>query len=104
MKKDKFYKAVVKPVMMYGLKCWAVDKIVNKRMSVIEIRMLRWMSGRTREDRIRIEHIRGSLCVASTEDKMTENRLRWFGRVMRREESEAARTVTITVIEMNVEG
>ncbi|XP_050534488.1 uncharacterized protein LOC126901782 [Daktulosphaira vitifoliae] len=64
------------------------------------MRMLSWMSGVTREDRIRNEHIRGSIDVTSIVDKMRENRLRWFGHVMRREELEAIRTV----IAMNVEG
>lgn len=62
--------------------------------------MLSWMSGVTREDRIRNEHIRGSIGVASIVDKMTENRLRLFSHGMRKEESKAVRTV----IEMNVEG
>jgi len=35
-------------------------------MSVAEIRMLRWMSGVTREDGIWNEHVRRSIGVAST--------------------------------------
>ena len=97
--KGKFYKSVVRPVMLYGSECWAVDKKIEQRMSVAEMRMLRWMSGVTREDRIRNEYLRGSIGVAPIGDKMRENRLRWFGHVMRREESEVVRTV----MNMNVE-
>jgi hypothetical protein len=43
-------------------------------MSVAEMRMLRWMSGVTREDRIRNEYVRGSIDVASIVDKMRGNK------------------------------
>jgi len=52
-------------------------------MSVAEMRMLRWMSGVKREDRIRNEYVRGSIGVASRVCKMRENRLRWFGHMVR---------------------
>ena len=98
--KGKFYKAVVRPAMMYGTECWAVGRKIEQRMSVAEMRMLRWMSGVTREDKIRNEYIRGSIGVASIVDKMRENRLRWLGHVLRREETEAVRLVR----EMHVVG
>ena len=34
--KGKFYKAVVRPAMMYGTECWAVDRKIEQRMSVAE--------------------------------------------------------------------
>ncbi|KAM1778761.1 hypothetical protein ACFX12_040219 [Malus domestica] len=45
-------------------------------MSVEEMRMLHWMCGHTRNDRIRNEDIRGKVGVAEIEGKMRENRLR----------------------------
>ena len=72
---SKFYKAVLRPAMMYGIECWAVDREIELRMSVSEMRMLIWMSGVTREDRIRNEYIRGNIGVASIVDKLRENRL-----------------------------
>jgi hypothetical protein len=48
-------------------------------MNVAEMRMLRWMSEVTRDYRIRDEYVRGSIGVASIEDKIRENRLGWFG-------------------------
>jgi hypothetical protein len=48
-------------------------------MSVAKMRILRWMSGMTRENRIRNEYVKGSNGVASIVNKMTENKLKWLG-------------------------
>jgi len=62
-----------------------VDKKIEQRISIAKMKMLRWMSGVTREDSIRIERIRGNIGEASILDNMRGNRLGWFGRVMKRE-------------------
>ncbi len=55
--KGKVYKTVVRPAMMYGAETWAVKKAHEKKLDVAEMRMLRWMSGVTKMDRIRNERI-----------------------------------------------
>jgi len=52
-------------------------------MKVVEIRMICWICGYTRLDKIRNEVIRGKIEVASIEDKIRETRLRWFGHIRR---------------------
>ena len=48
------------------------------------MRMLRWMCGQTRFDKIRNGVIRGKIGVTHIEDKLREARLRWFGHARRR--------------------
>ena len=64
--------------------CWAANKQQVHKMSVAEMRMLRWMSGKTRKDKIMNEFIRGSLGVALIGDKIRESQLRWLRHVQRR--------------------
>ncbi|RXH97113.1 hypothetical protein DVH24_035781 [Malus domestica] len=65
----------IRPAMLYGIECWAVK---HQHVGVVEMRMLRWMCGHTRKDKIRNEDIRGKVGVAEIEGKRRENRLRWF--------------------------
>ncbi|XP_070012748.1 uncharacterized protein [Nicotiana sylvestris] len=82
--KGKFYKVVVRPTMLYVAECWPVKSSHVQQMKVAEMRMLRWMCGHTRLDRIRNEVIRDKVGVAPVEAKMHEARWRWFGYVKRR--------------------
>ncbi|KAF3647209.1 putative pre-mRNA-processing factor 6-like, partial [Capsicum annuum] len=82
--KGKFYRVVVRPALLYGAKCWPVKNSHIQKMKVAEMRMLRWMCGLTRGDRVRNETIREKVGVTSVECKMREARLRWFGHVKRR--------------------
>ncbi|KAG5623698.1 hypothetical protein H5410_008916 [Solanum commersonii] len=60
-------------------------------MHVAEMRMLRWMCGPTRSDKIRNEVIREKVGVASVVDKLREARLRWFGHVKRQADAPVRR-------------
>ena len=52
--------------------------------SIVEMRMLRWMCGHTRKNKIRNEIIRNKVGVVPIEEKMRETRLRLFDHVRRR--------------------
>src|SRR3989304_5901116 len=84
--------------MLYGTDCWATKKAQVRKMEVAEMRMLRWMCGHTRMDRIRNEVFRDRLGVAHISLKVREGRMRWFGHVRRRETTTPVRSVeNITV-------
>ncbi|EYB85435.1 hypothetical protein Y032_0298g1758 [Ancylostoma ceylanicum] len=48
----------------------------------MEMKMLRWMAGITRLDRIYDQDIRQRFGVAPITDKLHEARLRWYGHVL----------------------
>ena len=70
--------------MLYDTECGAIKRYHAQKMSVAEMRILRWMCGNTRRDKVRNGDIRTKIGVASIEEKMRENFLRWFGHVRRR--------------------
>ena len=51
--KDKIHKAVVRPAMMCDLETAPVKKSEEKKLDVVEMKMLRSLSDVTREDRVR---------------------------------------------------
>ena len=61
--------------MMYGAETWAVKKAQEKKLDVAEMRMLRWMNGVTKLDRIRNERIRGTTKMGEISTKEQESRL-----------------------------
>ncbi|KAH1257802.1 putative ribonuclease H protein [Glycine max] len=91
--KGKFYRTAVRPAILYGTECWAVKSQHENKVGVAEMRMLRWMCGKTRQDKIRNEAIRERVGVAPIVEKMVENRFRWFGHVERRPVDSVVRRV-----------
>lgn len=55
----------IKPNMLYGLECWIVDRKIEQSIRVMKLRMLRWRSGVTRDERIKNENVRCSINEAS---------------------------------------
>jgi hypothetical protein len=50
--KSKFYRTAVRPVILYGAECWLTKRRHVQQLSVTEMRMLRWICGHTRRDRV----------------------------------------------------
>ena len=70
--------------MLYGAECWPTKIRHVQQLSVAEMRMLRWICGHTRMDRVRNDDIRDRLRVAPIEEKLVQHRLRWYDHVQRR--------------------
>ena len=85
--KGKFYRAAIRPAMLYGSECWPMTKVQASRMEVAEMRMLRWTCGKKLSDRIPTGVFRDELEVGPIINKLREGRLRWFGHVRRRDQA-----------------
>ena len=73
MLKEKFYRTVIKPAMLYDPKCWTMKKVHENKLGVIEMRLLKWIYDKTRKDRLSNEYSRGAVGIAQIKDKVMEN-------------------------------
>jgi hypothetical protein len=62
--------------MLYGAGCWPTKRRHIQQLSATEMRMLRWIYGHTRLDRVRNNDIHNRLGVAPIEEKLIQHRLR----------------------------
>ena len=93
--KGKLYRVAlaVRPAILYGLETVALTKRQEAEMEVAELKMLRFSLGVTRMDKIRNEYIRGTAQVVRFGEKTREARLRWYGRVLRKDDGYIGRRV-----------
>ena len=97
--KVKFYRVAIRPALLYGTGYWSTKKILEHKMEVTEMRMLRWMCDKTMVDRIKNYECREKLRVASISAKMRENKLRWFGHVRRKTFDAPLRRIESIIVE-----
>ena len=72
---------------------------IRKKLEVAEMRMLRWMCGVTKLDKIRNERIRGTTKMVEITKKVQERRLQRDGHVMRREELYVGRRAMVMKVQ-----
>ena len=93
--KGGIHKAVVRLALMYGLETAPVKKAEERKLNVTEIKMLQWMLGVTRRDKVKNEYIKGSLEVIEVSRKVQEEGLWWYGHLRQRNEGHMAREAMI---------
>ncbi|EYC26829.1 hypothetical protein Y032_0010g986 [Ancylostoma ceylanicum] len=81
--KSKIYRTVVPYVAFHGVECWAATKEIERRLNGMEMKILRWMAGVTRLDRVCNQDVRQRFGVAPITEKVRKARLRWCGHVLR---------------------
>ena len=88
----RIYRIAVIAAMLYGTQYWVVRNQHENKVSVAEMRILRWMCGNISWDKIRNYSIRERVGVASVVE-MVQTRPRWFEHVVRRPIDFAVRRV-----------
>lgn len=77
----KILQIIIRLAMTCGAEYRPIKKQHLHKMTVADMRMLRWRCGKTRIDRIRDACFREHLGVASIGQKLREICLRWFQHV-----------------------
>jgi hypothetical protein len=89
--RGRIYESSVRSVMTYGSETWPLRVEDEDRLVRTENSMLRWMCGVTLKDRIKTEKLREQLGIVGVDDCIRRGRLRWFGHVERKAETDWTR-------------
>ncbi|EYC11995.1 hypothetical protein Y032_0048g1553 [Ancylostoma ceylanicum] len=87
--KVKVYQVVARPGTvwaLYGAERRPATREVERRLSVMETKMLRWTAGIARADPIDNEKNRVRFCIALIADQLRITRHKWYGHVLRTNE------------------
>ena len=82
---DMFYRTAIRPTMLYDAECWLTKRQHVQQLCVTEMRMLRWMCGHSRKDRVWNDDIQDRVGVAPIEEKLIQHCRRWFEYIMPRQ-------------------
>ena len=93
--KDKMYKSVVRPTMLYRMETMAMTERQTGKMKVAELKMMRWALEVTRKDKKQICY--RNVKIAKLGDKFWNARLRWYGHVKRRKDNVGKRMMKLAV-------
>lgn len=86
--------------MLQGIETVPLSKSMMEKMDEVEMRMLRWEIGLTRNDKVRNEIEGSKLGVNKLSTEVWDSRLRLIRHVKRREERYAGRRI----LEMGIQG
>ena len=74
--------------MLHGSETWPVRNENVVALQRAEIRMVRWMCGVKLKDRLPSKELRDRLGIDDMALVLQQNRLRWYGRVLRKEDDD----------------
>jgi len=74
--------------MLHGSETWPVRKDNEVALQRAETRMVRWISGVKLQDRVPSKEMRGRLGLDDRISVLQQNRLQWYGHVLRKEDND----------------
>jgi len=74
--------------MLHGSETWSVRKENEVALQQAEMRMVRWMCGVTLQDRVPSKGLREILGLDDIISVLQQNRLQWYGHVLRKEDND----------------
>ena len=91
--KMTIFKTIYRPTLIHGSESWVLNDPLRSRMQVIEMKYLRRVQGLTRRDEIPNEIIRKELEIDPVLQVIENQRLKWFGYLIRMSEQRPTKRV-----------
>ena len=87
----------------YGLwsETWAMTAEQGGRLERTDIRMVKWMCGVSLRDRVLSTELRERMGIESVSDTVKQNRLRWLGHVLQKDDDDWVKKITLFEVEGN---
>ena len=82
--RGRLYSSCVRNSMLHGSETWPVRKENVVARQRAEMRMVRWMCGVKLKDRLASKELRERLDIDDIALVLQQNRLRWYGHVLRK--------------------
>ena len=86
--RGRLYSSCVRSSMLHGSETWPVRKENVVALQRAEMRMVRWMCGVMLKDRLPSKELRERLGVDDIALILQQNRLRWYGHVLRKDDDD----------------
>ena len=88
--KVKLINSAFLPTLTYQCQTWTLNRDLERKVTTCEMRCLRTAVDKTRWDKIRNEEIRAMVGTSAIMNKIVQQRIRWFGHLMRMLPSQTA--------------
>jgi len=88
IRKGRLYSSCVRSSMLHGSETWPVRKENEVALQHAEIRMRRWMCNVKVKDRVPSKKLRERLGIDDIILILQQNRLRWYGHALRKEDTD----------------
>jgi len=86
--RGRLYSSCVQSSMLHGSETWPVRKENEVALQRAEMRMVTWMYGVKLQDRVPSKELRERLGLDDIISVLQQNRLRWYGHVLRKEDND----------------
>ena len=86
--RGRLYSSCVRSSMLHGSETWPVKKENVVTLQRAEMRMVRWMCGVKLKDRLPSKELRERRGVDDIALILQQNRLRWYGHVLRKDDDD----------------
>jgi len=89
--RGRLYSSCVRSSMLHGSETWPVRKESVMALQRADMRMVRWMCGVKLKDSLPSKELRERLGVDDIALILQQNRLRWYGHVLRKDDDDGAK-------------